>query len=44
MNKRKVLYCVPSLYLPGGIERVITTKMNYLAEEVGYDEIGRAHV
>lgn len=37
MNKRKVLYCVPSLYLPGGIERVITTKMNYLAEEVGYD-------
>ena len=37
MEKIKVLYCVPSLYLAGGVERVITTKMNYLAERDSYD-------
>lgn len=33
----KIAYCTPSLYIAGGIERVLTTKMNYLADEVGYD-------
>lgn len=34
---RKIAYCTPSLYIAGGIERVLTTKMNYLADEAGYD-------
>ena len=33
---KKIIYCTPSLYIPGGMERVLTTKANYLAE-VGYD-------
>lgn len=33
----KITYCTPSLYIAGGIERVLTTKMNYLADEAGYD-------
>lgn len=33
----RIAYCTPSLYIAGGIERVLTTKMNYLADEVGYD-------
>lgn len=27
----KLLYCIPSLYNPGGMERVLTRKVNYLA-------------
>ncbi len=30
--KRKIVYCTPSLYIAGGVERVLTTKVNYLAE------------
>lgn len=33
----RIAYCTPSLYIAGGIERVLTTKMNYLADEAGYD-------
>jgi glycosyltransferase involved in cell wall biosynthesis len=33
----KIAYCTPSLYIPGGVERVLTTKMNYLADVLGYD-------
>jgi len=33
----RIAYCTPSLYIPGGIERVLTTKVNYLAEVAGYD-------
>ena len=33
----KIAYCTPSLYIPGGVERVLTTKANYLADVVGYD-------
>ena len=33
----KIVYCTPSLYIPGGVERVLTTKANYLADVVGYD-------
>lgn len=33
----KIVYCTPSLYIPGGVERVLTTKANYLADVAGYD-------
>lgn len=33
----KVAYCTPSLYIAGGIERVLTTKANYMADKLGYD-------
>lgn len=33
----KIAYCTPSLYIPGGVERVLTTKANYLANVAGYD-------
>lgn len=36
-KKRKIAYCTPSLYIPGGVERVLTTKANYLAERENYD-------
>lgn len=36
MSATKIAYCTPSLYIPGGIERVLTTKANWLAEH-GYD-------
>ena len=35
--KKKIVYCTPSLYIPGGEERVLTTKANYLADVAGYD-------
>lgn len=37
MEKYKIAYCTPSLYIPGGIERVLTTKVNYFADKLGYD-------
>ena len=33
----KIVYCVPALYLEGGVERVLTLKANYFAEHYGYD-------
>lgn len=33
----KIVYCLPSLYIPGGMERVLTLKANYLADVFGYD-------
>lgn len=33
----KIVYCTPSLYIPGGVERVLTTKANYLADIAGFD-------
>ena len=33
----KIVYCTPSLYIPGGVERVLITKANYLADVIGYD-------
>lgn len=35
--KYKIAYCTPSLYIPGGIERVLTTKVNYFADVLDYD-------
>ena len=36
-KKYKIVYCTPSLYIPGGVERVLTTKANYFADVLGYD-------
>ncbi len=33
----KIVYCTPSLYMAGGVERVLTLKANYFAENYGYD-------
>ena len=33
----KIVYSTPALYLPGGVERVLTTKVNYLADVLGHD-------
>lgn len=32
-----IAYCIPSLDHSGGMERVLTTKANYLAEKLNYD-------
>lgn len=37
MNQIKIAYCLPSLYIAGGMERVLTIKANYFAEKMGYD-------
>lgn len=34
---KRIAYCTPSLYIAGGVERVLTTKMNYLADVAGFD-------
>lgn len=33
----KIVYCLPQLYKPGGIERIISIKANYLAEIYHYN-------
>lgn len=33
----KIVYCIPSLYIPGGMERVLTIKANYFADVLGHD-------
>ena len=33
----KIAYLTPSLHIAGGIERVLTMKASYLAEQFGYD-------
>lgn len=33
----RIAYCIPSLDHSGGMERVLTTKANYLADQLGYD-------
>lgn len=36
-TKFRIAYCIPSLYIAGGMERVLTLKANYFAEELGYE-------
>lgn len=36
-KKIKIAYCIPSLYYPSGMERVLTLKANYFAEHFGYE-------
>ena len=33
----KIVYLTPSLYIAGGVERVLTTKANYFADVLGYE-------
>ena len=33
----KIAYCIPGLYAASGMERVLTLKINYLADVLGYD-------
>ncbi|MBW9276414.1 glycosyltransferase family 4 protein [Bacteroides fragilis] len=33
----KIAYCIPGLYATGGMERVLTLKINYLADVLEYD-------
>ena len=35
--KIRLAYCIPSLDHPGGMERVLTAKANYLADKLNYD-------
>lgn len=35
--KIKIAYCLPSLYIAGGMERVLSIKANYFAEKLGYE-------
>ena len=32
----KIVYCLPQIYKPGGIERIVSIKANYLADKCGY--------
>ena len=36
-EKLKIVYVTPALYMAGGVERVLATKANYLADHLGYD-------
>lgn len=36
-KKMTIAYCIPSLYYPSGMERVLTLKANYFVEHFGYD-------
>ncbi len=33
----KIVYCTPALYSAGGVERIVSVKANYFAEQYGYD-------
>lgn len=33
----RIVYCTPALYMAGGVERVLTLKVNYFVEHFGYD-------
>ena len=33
----KIVYCTPAFYMAGGVERVLTLKANYFAEQFNYD-------
>lgn len=36
-KKYKIVYLTPALYMAGGVERVLTLKANYFADQFGYD-------
>ena len=36
-KKYKIVFCTPALYMAGGVERVLTLKANYFAEQFDYD-------
>lgn len=37
MGNIKIAYCLPSLYISGGMERVLSIKANYFADILGYE-------
>lgn len=37
LERLKIVYCTPAIYSAGGVERVVTMKASYFAEEYGYD-------
>ncbi len=37
MRPLRIAYCIPALYYPSGMERVLTLKANYFAREFGYE-------
>lgn len=37
VKKLKLVYITPALYMAGGVERVLSIKANYFAEQFGYD-------
>lgn len=36
-RKYKIVYCAPALYSSGGVERVVSVKASFFAEQYGYD-------
>ena len=36
-NKMKLIYCIHSIYNPGGMERVLLNKVEYLVSHYGWD-------
>ena len=36
-DKYRIVICTPAIYSAGGVERVVSVKANYLAEQLGYD-------
>lgn len=36
-NRKKIVYCIPHLYNAGGMERVLTQKVNWLVRNTNYD-------
>lgn len=38
-KRYRIVYCTPSLYMAGGVERVLTLKANYFTEHLGHDVI-----
>lgn len=35
--KYKIVFCTPAIYSAGGVERIVSSKANYFAEQFGYD-------
>jgi hypothetical protein len=35
--KYRIAYCIPALYYPSGMERVLTLKVNYMVVNYGYE-------
>ena len=36
-DKYRIVICTPAIYSAGGVERVVSVKANYFAEQLGYD-------
>lgn len=36
-NCYRIVFCTPAIYSAGGVERVVAVRVNYFAEQLGYD-------